>query len=148
MLGRVLVVGALVMWGLGVALAEPSREQARELFRVTDQALAAGEAVDLDAVLERLGDYPLVPYLRYRDLLVRVGEVDAGTVRALRADYPELPVLGHLEARWLEAAGAAARWDDFAALDRGLARCGARALDGRPLAAGGLRPGVRRALQP
>ncbi len=119
MSGRALL-GVLLLWGcVGVAAQPAAGGAARELFLATDRALQAGEGVDLSSVLDRLGDYPLAPYLRLRDLSGRLDQAKAAEIAALRADHPKLPGLNRLESDWLARRGAAGQWKAFARLDRG-----------------------------
>lgn len=83
------------------------------MFRVTDAALARGERVALTAARATLQDYPLYPYLLYRDLNQRLDEFPATEVRAFLRDYDDLPLAGQLRSDWLQQLAETERWDDY-----------------------------------
>ena len=118
MTGRLVVLFLLLWSSTGVA-APPAEAPARNLFLATDHALRAGEDVDLDEVLGRLGDYPLVPYLRLRQLSRDLDAAGAADIEALGEAHPQLPGLQQLQRDWLARRGERGDWDAFARLDQG-----------------------------
>ncbi|MBA1145728.1 transglycosylase SLT domain-containing protein [Ectothiorhodospiraceae bacterium WFHF3C12] len=114
-----LLLLALAAWPLAGQSAGSAAGSQRALFVEAESALAAGESVDVDAVVERLGDYPLAPYLIYRDLTHRLDQAAPGEIIAFRQDYGELPVTGLLERRWLARAGHREDWSGFRRVDAG-----------------------------
>jgi soluble lytic murein transglycosylase len=101
------------------AVAAPDDQSPREVFRAADEALRNGEDVDVATTLKQLGDYPLAPYLRYRQMLGELGAVSADEVLEFRSAHPDLPVVSLLEYRWLDRAGEKGNWDGFRRVDRG-----------------------------
>lgn len=119
---RGLALGVALLLVLGAAQAGAnSGDSARAIFRKADEAVKSGRDVDVAGVMERLGNYPLAPYLRYHDYLRRLHSVPPEAILAFRRAHPELPVVGILEHRWLTAAGADKRWQAFLRVDRGAA---------------------------
>jgi len=119
---RGLVLGTALFLLLGTAWAGTyPGNSPRQLFREADQAVQSGRDVDVANIMARLGDYPLAPYLRYHDYLNRLHSVTPERILAFRQAHPELPVVATLEHRWLAAAGAGERWEDFLQVDRGAA---------------------------
>ncbi|HLF95649.1 MAG TPA: transglycosylase SLT domain-containing protein [Methylococcaceae bacterium] len=115
------------------ARADFSSDTARALYRQADAALNKGRLKEADALLEKLGDYPLYPNLRSRRLSLTPGEFDAiesfldrqaGTRQAkrLRADWlPWLAERGEwarLAARWREDEDGALRCHYLRALQQ------------------------------
>lgn len=91
---------------------EPTTVQ-RELFRAADAALAAGNRAPLLASRSVLHNYPLYPYLLYRDLNQRLDGFPTEEVRGFLNDHPDLPVSRRLRNAWLSRLAEAGRWDDF-----------------------------------
>jgi soluble lytic murein transglycosylase len=89
------------------------------IFSRADADLQAGRDVDVGAVIERLGDYPIAPYLRYRELLLRLDSATAEEILAFARLYPQLPVVSVLQTRWLYQAGADGDWHGFRRVDSG-----------------------------
>jgi len=120
-----IIIGSRRCWGTklsgcvlfavlaGDALAAPDYTLQRELFRVADAALAAGERSALTTARTALRDYPLYPYLVYRDLHQRLDEFPAAEVRAFIRDYADLPLAERLRVQWLHHLAHNQRWDDF-----------------------------------
>lgn len=95
------------------ALATPDYTRQRELFRVADAALAAGERSALTIARTTLRNYPLYPYLLHHDLHQRLDEFPAAEVRAFIRDYADLPLAERLHSQWLRHLAHNQRWDDF-----------------------------------
>lgn len=104
---------------VGAGAAGSAAGSERALFLQAEAAIEADEPVDVPAVVERLGDYPLAPYLVYRDLTHRLDEAEADEILAFRREHADLPVVGLLESRWLIRAGQRGAWPGFRRVDRG-----------------------------
>lgn len=85
----------------------------RELFRATDAALAAGDSTAFMLARPALRNYPLYPYLLYRNLKQRLDEFPVAEVRAFMLDYADLPAADALRRDWLYRLAEAQRWEDF-----------------------------------
>lgn len=99
----------LVLVLSGDANAVESLQNQRSAFQAADQALRNGTPVDYSA----LRDYPLYPYLRYRDLTRRLPEFPASEVRDFLNVYAGSPLAGPLRNAWLRRLAEAKRWDDY-----------------------------------
>lgn len=103
-------MAGLLAIGIGgdVNAAEALQNQ-RDAFQTADQTLRNGTAIDYSA----LRDYPLYPYLRYRDLSRRLPEFPASEVRDFLQTYSGSPLAGPLRNAWLRRLAEAKRWDDY-----------------------------------
>ncbi len=81
----------------------------RQAFAAADQALQNGPIVSFN----ELADYPLYPYLLYRDLNRRLGGNPGAAVRAFLQRYAPSPLADRLRAQWLRQLAAERRWSDF-----------------------------------
>ena len=106
-LSMVMVVVVLALGG--DANAADSLQNQRDTFQTADQALRDGTPVDYSA----LRDYPLYPYLRYRDLSRRLPELPAAEVREFLKTYADTPLARPLRNAWLRQLAKAGRWDDY-----------------------------------
>ena len=93
----------------GDANAAESLQNQRAAFQAADQALRNGTPVDYSA----LRDYPLYPYLRYRDLTRRLPEFPASEIRDFLNAYAGSPLTGPLRNAWMRRLAEAKRWDDY-----------------------------------
>ena len=103
------MAGLLTIAISGDANAAESLQNQRAAFQTTDQALRNGTMVDYGA----LRDYPLYPYLRYRDLSRRLPEFPASEIRDFLQTYPGSPLAGPLRTAWLRRLAEAKRWEDY-----------------------------------
>ena len=106
---RWLWAGLLTIAISGDANAAESLQNQRAAFQTADQALRNGTPVDY----RDLHDYPLYPYLRYRDLSRRLPEFPASEVRDFLQTYPGSPLAGPLRTAWLRRLAEAKRWEDY-----------------------------------
>ncbi len=86
-----------------------SLQNQRAAFQTADQALRNGTPIDYSD----LRDYPLYPYLRYRDLTRRLPEFPASEIRDFLNAYAGSPLAGPLRNAWLRRLAEAKRWDDY-----------------------------------
>lgn len=99
---------------VGTSLAgEPNAE--RSLFLATWDRLGRDRDVDLEGVLQRLGDYPLAPYLEWRALRQRLPDASGQEVRRFVERHPNLAVTPLLQRQWLNHLGQERRWGEFLA---------------------------------
>ncbi|WP_193222205.1 transglycosylase SLT domain-containing protein [Alkalilimnicola sp. S0819] len=95
---------------LADTLNETARQ--RQQFLELYEALGRRETVG-DARLEALRDYPLHPYLEYRQLRNRLWELDTARVEAFLEENADLPLAYWLRRDWLEILGKQGRWEPF-----------------------------------
>ena len=93
----------------GDANAADSLQNQRDAFQTADQALRDGTPVDYST----LRDYPLYPYLRYRDLSRRLPELPVVEIRDFLKIYADSPLARPLRNAWLRQLAKAGRWDDY-----------------------------------
>jgi soluble lytic murein transglycosylase len=98
------------------AIAHAGLEEQRKLFKEAYDAVSAGVDIDIERVTERLGDYPLAPYLHYGYLRGRIDQATPEQIQAFVTDHPQLPVGGILRASMLERLARRGRWQQFLAL--------------------------------
>jgi soluble lytic murein transglycosylase len=89
----------------------------RELYAQARAALAGGRTAELEALKDRLTDYPLLPYLQYQSLQTQLRSIAASNADASTIDdFLQLnrdSFLGNrLEREWVSALAAQARWTD------------------------------------
>ena len=107
---RTWLLASLLTIGLGGDVSATESLQAqRHAFQIIEQSLQAGASVDYAA----LHNYPLYPYLRYRDLSRRLANFPAAEVREFLQTYPDSPLAGRLRNAWLRQLAQAKRWDDY-----------------------------------
>lgn len=81
------------------------REQQRAEFRQAWSAAARGDQRQVMESIQRLDDYPLVPYLEFELLRQRIDTVPAPVVLEFLARYRDWSFRGALETRWLRSLG-------------------------------------------
>lgn len=96
--------------GLGgdVNATESLRAQ-RQAFQIAERSLQAGASLDYAS----LRDYPLYPYLVYRDLSRRLDEFPAAEVRDFLQTWADAPLANRLRNAWLRQLAGAERWADY-----------------------------------
>ncbi|NJN47023.1 MAG: transglycosylase SLT domain-containing protein [Candidatus Competibacteraceae bacterium] len=106
---RIAAILTVVQYGGPLYADSLSLSAQRLAFIAADKALQAGVAV----AYTQLSDYPLYPYLRYRDLLQRLEQYPTEEVRSFLQAYADLPLSGRLRLTWLRQLAKAQRWQDF-----------------------------------
>ncbi|MGM0430878.1 MAG: transglycosylase SLT domain-containing protein [Pseudomonadota bacterium] len=96
---------ALSLFGSGAAQSEPvdseQREQQRELFKKAEYAAKRGRLGEYRQLLQKLEDYPLVPYLELARL-EQIGYLaNEGRVLAFLEKYDNTPLDWQLRQPWL-----------------------------------------------
>ncbi|MDS4022065.1 MAG: transglycosylase SLT domain-containing protein [Candidatus Competibacter sp.] len=103
------MAGALAVGVGGDVGASETLQSQREAFQTADRSLRDGTPVDYDS----LRNYPLYPYLRYRDLSRRLPEWPVAEVRDFLQAHGDSPLAGQLRNAWLRQLAEARRWDDY-----------------------------------
>lgn len=102
---------ALVWLGLAIGPIDAATDLSsqRQAFAAADQALQNGQTAAIDA----LADYPLYPYLLYRDISRRLERNPVGEVRTFLQRYAPSPLADRLRGQWLRQLAGERRWSDF-----------------------------------
>ncbi|RLK50343.1 soluble lytic murein transglycosylase [Alkalispirillum mobile] len=112
---RAMLLSALVVSVNGAVVAAPDdKKTERELFKASWERLAANRPVDMGQISDQLADYPLLPYLHYRDLRNRLSDASASEVQGF-LDAHDLPVNRFLRNAWLRQKAAERDWKGFIA---------------------------------
>ncbi|MDF2185281.1 murein transglycosylase [Grimontia hollisae] len=90
-----------------------------------EKAIAAIERNDL-ATFSRLKsdvtDYPLYPYLDYRDFMREINNVSSEEVNAFLAKYQDLPFTSTVRARYISALASKGKWSQLLAFQQNVPR--------------------------
>lgn len=117
-------LAAFFLMGLWTAPlpADDGLASQRALYPRALAALAEGRAGEFASLKERLRDYPLYPYLEYREYQAHPQRLDAGKARAFVGAYRDSPLADRLLRQWLERLRREGRDKDFVAFfDPGVA---------------------------
>lgn len=90
-------------------------ERDRERFLRAEAALDANRRAEFLAHLEALRDYPLFPYLEYRDLRGRLDTATAEEIQGFLVRHEKTPLAWSLRRRWLDRLAGRGAWQDFLA---------------------------------
>ena len=85
----------------------------RNLFKSADKALRAENRVLFEQLKSNLENYPLYPYLLYRDLGRRLDKNPVAEIRAFLDTYTDVPVAERLYDAWLKQLAKEQRWQDY-----------------------------------
>ncbi|HEY5790148.1 MAG TPA: transglycosylase SLT domain-containing protein [Gammaproteobacteria bacterium] len=112
-----LLLAALLPWP---ALADDQHglQAQRAAFLDARQALRSGDRPRYRALLAQLGDYPLLPYLRYWELEAELPRLRPEQLDAGLAELAATPLAERLRAAWLERLAAESRWAEYVAYYR------------------------------
>ncbi|WP_051298750.1 transglycosylase SLT domain-containing protein [Marinobacterium litorale] len=92
------------------------------LFKATLTAAENGDQSAVDEGLEKLGDYPLRPYIEYAELRSKLDTLSLSDVQQFSNTYPDIPLEGRLRWAFTEVLGKRGQWTQFdqlyATLDR------------------------------
>src|SRR5690606_28747065 len=94
-----------------VAHADPGQD--RRHFLEAEAALARGDIAVYHRHYQRLGDYPLRPYLRYAALIRDLGAADRSAVLDFLQENDDMPLAWRLRSTWLHHLAAENRWTDY-----------------------------------
>ena len=108
------IAAVAAVLGCSVASAAlPKAQSADELFLAAQAAYRAGDPIRLSRYAAGLGGYPLLPYVEYWQLQLRLDEMPSGEVRAYLAKYPGSYLADRLRAAWLKELGKRREWQTF-----------------------------------
>ena len=111
--------GALVMLvllsGMATAQVRETGEiaQQRSEFLAAEEALKRGDQRDYQAALKALGDYPLYPYLEYRELQQKLSSIDAARAQRFLNDHPGTPLADRFQHIWLDELARRGLWQTY-----------------------------------
>jgi len=98
----------------GFACADtPLTGDDRKDFLAAEAALARGERRVLDDLIQGLKNYPLYPYLRYRQLSQSMESATREEIEAFLTDYADTPQAHRLRRSWLDRLAKQGRWKEF-----------------------------------
>jgi soluble lytic murein transglycosylase len=98
----------------GSATAAPARgPSADDVFLAAQTAYRAGDPIKLARFATALEGYPLLPYVEYWQLQLRLDEMPSTEVRAYLAKYPGSYLADRLRAGWLKELGKRGEWQTF-----------------------------------
>lgn len=112
-LSRILAVVGICLLAQSHALG--SLEQQREQFLAAEKAIAGGRDTEYQALLLRLADYPLLPYLELAQLERRLARADDAEVERFLQRYDGTPVGDSLRRDWLDHLARHKRWRSYLA---------------------------------
>ena len=75
----------------------------RQIFVKAENALKRRHTNNYHRYLKKIPDYPLVPYLLYRDLRYHLSKATNQKVRSFLERYPNMPKSDKLRVRWLKS---------------------------------------------
>ena len=110
------LLAALFLW-FGLAAAEPPAPVVASDadFVAARSAFERGDRAKLDTLAARLVDHPLLPYVEYWQLKLRLDTATDDEVRAYLARWPNGPFADRLRVDWLKSLGKRGQWAAFAA---------------------------------
>ena len=85
----------------------------REDFLAAEAALERGDPIELELLAGFLEDYPLYPYLRYAQLVLRLDSADPESIDRFLAELGDTPLAGRLRRAWLKHLAKAGRWEEY-----------------------------------
>ncbi len=95
------------------AAAEAGNPAQRKLFLAAEKALDKGRKALYRQLLKGLEDYPLRPYLEYRELRARLKEADPDEVAEFLERNRQTPLARLLRIRWLNLLAARKDWKNY-----------------------------------
>lgn len=109
--GAVLLLGCVVL-AAGAAQAGTLESQ-RKTFVAAETALSKGEYTQFLRLKGQLSDYPLLPYLEYKELRGNLAGVRAKAVQQFLEHNADTPLAGRLRSTWLNHLAARERWREY-----------------------------------
>lgn len=88
-------------------------EEQRKIFIQAEKALNAKQPGKYKKLSSQLADYPLYPYLKYRELRRKVSSLDAGQIQDFMLKYGDTPYAGKLQKAWLSRKAEQKKWAQF-----------------------------------
>ena len=114
-IGNVLIC-LLVSFGPAAAGSledESGLAKKRAIFLDAERALKQGRISQYRRLKESLRDYPLFPYLEYRELRRRLGLLSDERVEAFLGDNRDTPLAGLMRRAWLDQLARQGRWKSY-----------------------------------
>ena len=93
----------------------PDRYEQRKAYTDAVRALVAGRLTDFRKLKDRLADYPLAPYLVWREAARRVGSIRPAEMEELRASMQGIPAGERMFRSWLRVQARSGRWSTYLA---------------------------------
>jgi len=87
-------------------------------FLAAEQALHEGALKRYRQLREKLGDYPLIPYLEYQQLRRRLAHASPTEIEAFLERYSATPLATRLQQAWIRILARSQRWPDLIAAYR------------------------------
>jgi len=88
-------------------------EQQRKQYRATMKLLYKGQRKAFDAAAEQLRDYPLYPYLKYRELSRYIETVSKDELNDFAREFPDSPMSIWLRRNWISNLADQKDWDTY-----------------------------------
>lgn len=85
----------------------------REAFVAAEAALERGDTEGFEALLAKLKDYPLYPYLRYTQLSRRFSSAEPNEIAGFLRDYADTRQADFLRRAWLKRLAKEERWEEY-----------------------------------
>ena len=105
----------------------PDRYEQRSAYADAVRALAAGRLSDFRKLQANLADYPLAPYLVWREAVRRVGSIRPAEMDQLRESMQGIPAGERMFRSWLRVQARSGRWSTYLAhyepVDDAVMRC-------------------------
>ena len=88
-------------------------ESQRKLFLQAEKALQRGQIKTFTKLKKKLENYPLYPYLVYKDLRNNLHRQTDKSIRHFLDTYEDTPLAGRLQSAWLKRLATTKRWKQF-----------------------------------
>lgn len=97
-------------------VADSSDEQARRDFVAAEEALERDDGFTFVQLAERLRNYPLYPYLHYKQLVGNLDQASDREVERFLEEHGDTPLAPRLRRTWLKQLAKGRRWKDYVRL--------------------------------
>ena len=97
------------------AAPEDTREAQRDRFVAAEKALQQGASGRFQKLKSQLQDYPLLPYLEYRELRGRLSKARDSEVQKFLEQHSDTPLALQLRRAWLDRLAAQGAWKRYLA---------------------------------
>lgn len=118
LISRLLSINAALFWAVAGAMnamtvQATSLDQQRQLFRVVEQRLEAGDHASFERYKSKLKQYPLYPYLEFADFKGRIDTVTPDEMESFLARYGDDHIGVLMRKTWLAHLAQEKRWEDY-----------------------------------
>jgi soluble lytic murein transglycosylase len=96
-----------------INLAAATLEEQRNNFLEAEKAFQRGEIRRYRALKSTLQEYPLYPYLEFRELKRNLSSKKASEIADFLDRYPKTPLAGQLRMAWLDHLASRGRWEGY-----------------------------------